>query len=340
MKHGMKKMLHTLVDGPEQVAFDVTQSCNLKCVHCFNNSGADAPMKDLPREKKLDIARQIAEMRPKNVCMCGGETTCCPYLFEIIDILRPNVGNVSLVSNGYSMTEELARSLKAHGVGQVQISIDGAEPWQHDSFRGVPGSFSRAVGAVKFLKKAGIKKIDTSLVPNRLNFRAMDAYAAMCHKIGVSEIRMMPFLPSGRGKSVGRSLMLDARGYFEFQRTVERLKSEYEGRLDFLWGDPIDHMRRMPVNAKIGIKTCVMEIKTDGDLVFTSYLPVVAGNVERGTLREYWEAGYGHVWGDELFTRYTERIRTIYDLETFEPSPYSGEKIVIDLLENRNEISD
>lgn len=333
MTTSKKEMLHKLSAGPEQVSFDITQNCNLRCVHCFNNSGASAPLKDLSREKKLDVAREIAELRPKNVCLCGGEITCYPYLFEIIEILRPSVGNISMVTNGYNMTEELAKKLIEGGVTLAQVSIDGAYAWQHDSFRGVKGSFERAVNAVKYLKKAGLRKLDSSLVPNRLNHKTMEEYAELCASVGIDEIRMMPFLPSGRGKSIGRDLMLNADEYFEFQRTCQKLEKKYAGKLEFIWGDPIDHMRRMPANAEVGLSTYVMEIKTNGDLTFTSYLPVVAGNVERGSLRDYWESGYGKIWGDKRFTKYTEQIINIYDLENFEPSPYSGEKIVIDLLE-------
>lgn len=319
--------------GPMQVAFDITSNCNLRCVHCFNASGKDAPLRDLSKEEKLDIARQIARLRPLNVCICGGEATLCPYLTEIIDALHAEGGKVSMVSNGFCMTRELAQSLKEHGVSMVQISIDGAYAWQHDSFRGVKGSYDRAVQAVRFLREAGIEKVDTSLVPNRLNYRTMEAYAGLCLELQVSQIRMMPLLPSGRGKSIGRGLMMDSEQYFVFQRSVCRLAEAYEGRLDFLWGDPLDHMRRMPNNARLGFSTYVMEIKTDGDLAVTSYLPLVAGNVRRASLKEYWEAGYDRVWGDERFTRCTDRIRSIYDLDTFEPAPYSGEKIVMDLME-------
>lgn len=335
MINGKKRMLHAYSSGPEQVSFDVTQKCNLRCVHCFNNSGSDAPLHDLPRGQKLEVAKQIAALRPKNVCLCGGEVTCCPYIFEIIDILRPNAGNLSMVSNGFNMTEELAQKFVDGGITLAQISIDGAYAWQHDSFRGVYGSFNRAVNAVKFLKKVGIRKMDVSLVPNRLNLHTMEAYVTMCRELGVDEIRMMPFLPSGRGKSIGRSLMPNAEEYFKFQRTCQRLLQKYKRKPDFLWGDPLDHMRRMPVNAALGLSTYIMEIKTNGDLTFSSYLPVIAGNVNRGTLKEYWDNGYKSIWANERFTRYTEQIKNIYDLETFEPSPYSGDKIVMDLLERQ-----
>ena len=324
---------YRMTNGPIMVSFDITQRCNLRCVHCFNNSGDQAPNADLPREQRLDIARQVAELHPFNVCLCGGETLCCPDLLEIMDILRPHVCKLSMVSNGYLMSEDMAKALAAYGLDLAQISIDGAHAWQHDSFRGVQGSFDRAVAAVRNLRKAGVDKVDVSMVPNRLNHRSLEDYAAMCHDLGVNQIRLMPFLPSGRGRSVGRSLMLDEEEYFRFCRRLTRLEAQYGGKPAFQWGDPIDHMRRMPFNASLGMHTYVMEIKANADLTLSTYLPVLAGNCTRHTLREYWDGGYKRLWVRLELTRYTEQIRNIYDLETFEPAPYSGETVMHDILE-------
>lgn len=324
---------YRLTHAPIMISFDITQRCNLRCVHCFNNSGDQAPNKDMSREQRLGIARQVAQMKPFNVCMCGGECLCSPELFEIMDILRPHVGKLSMVSNGFLLDEKMAQQLVAHGLDLAQISIDGANAWQHDSFRGVQGSFERAVSAVKNLRAAGISMVDVSMVPNRLNYRSFEQYSEMCCELGVNQIRLMPFLPSGRGRSVGSSLMLSEEQYFTFCRTLERMDQRYKGRMMFQWGDPVDHMRRMPRNASIGLHSYSMEIKTNADLILSTYLPVLVGNCTRHTLREYWDGGYKDLWANKKLTRYTEQIRNIYDLETFEPAPYSGETVMHDLLE-------
>ncbi len=328
-----KFMLMRNTAGPVSVSFDITSDCNLRCVHCLNNSGASSPREDLSAAQKLDVARQIATLRPQLVCLCGGETLCCGNLLDIVDALYPHTGKIGMVSNGYALTAEKARQLKAHGVHHVQISVDGANAWQHDTFRGVAGSFDRAVNALRFLKDAGIPQTYVSLVPNKLNFRSLKEYAGLCRSLGVNTIRAMPFLPSGRGRSVGRSLMLDEQEYFEFCRALVRLKGEYAGRLEFEWGDPLDHLRRMAFNAEHGLHTYVMEIKSDGALAATPYLPIVFGSCKKQTLKEYWDAGYNRIWEDKRFTSLTEKVQNIYDLDTFEPRPYGGDNIYIGIME-------
>lgn len=56
--------------GPIMISLDITQKCNLKCVHCFNNSGSSVS-DELSDKEIIDVANQIAELHPHNVCLCG-----------------------------------------------------------------------------------------------------------------------------------------------------------------------------------------------------------------------------------------------------------------------------
>ncbi len=319
--------------GPFQVSMDITQRCNLKCVHCFNNSGDTADINDLSNEQKIDIAKQAAELHPANFCICGGEATCSPVLFEVIDVLKPGIGakKVSMVSNGCLIDQAFADKLAKHKISLVQISIDGVNAWQHDSFRGVDGAFDRAISAVRHLKNAGIT-VNTAFTPNKLNFRSIEKYAQMCCGLSINEVRVMPFVPMGRGMTLGKRLMLDEGQYFRLQRALLFVRQKYAGTMTVTWEDPLKHMRVLSVDDRESINLHTFEIRANGDLSLCPYLPVTAGNAARHSLKEYWEAGYKDIWKRPEYTKYTDKIRNIYDFEDFEPAPYSGETIELDLI--------
>lgn len=322
------------LDAPLMVSIDITNKCNLRCVHCFNNSGsAELYDSELNDEEIIDVAKQICDLKPTNVCLCGGETTCRKNILDIVDVLHEGeVGNISMVSNGMTMTKKKAAELNAHGVTQIQISLDGVNKYQHDTFRGVSGSFNNAVNAIKVVKELGLSPVTTSLVPNKLNFKDIYSYVEMCVGLGVEEIRIMPFIPSGRGKTLGRQLILSNYEYFILQSEIVRAQRDFINEVYVEWGDPIDHLRRMPTNAFNGLKTYCMEIKSNGDLTATTYLPVIVGSTRKHSLREYWDAGYDRLWKNPKILEYTEKIQNIYDFDTFEPAPFSGEKVYIDLI--------
>ena len=321
------------LSGPTSISLDVTTKCNLKCVHCFNNSGGVDSSQDLTNEELLNVSEQIVELSPMSVCLCGGEPLLRDNLFEIAKTISGNVGALNMVCNGYAMNQGIADKLAYYGFSMIQISLDGINRFQHDSFRGVRGAYERATNAIKYLKNAGIDKIATSLVPNLLNYKSFPEYVDMCCELGVDVIRIMPFIPMGRGLSMGRNLILDEEQMFIFLRALSTAQVSYIGSITIEWGDPLDHMRRMPGNAFNDLMANSMEVKANGDISVTPYLPIVVGNVKKHSLKDYWEHGYNYVWRNPEILCHTEKIHNIYDFESFEPTPYTGEKIIVDIFD-------
>ena len=318
------------LSGPVSVAIDVTNKCNFKCLHCFNNSG-NGKDDEFSDEELLQVADQIIDLNPHNVCICGGEPLCRKNLFDFIDKLKHKVGCISMVSNGYFMTEEVISKLKDSGIALIQISLDGVNDFEHDNFRGIKSSFDRAVKAIKMIEKAGIS-VATSFIPNKLNHKNISKYIDFCYSLNVTDVRMMPFIPMGRGLGFGNNLILNEIEYFEFQKTLYRKKREYTNKLNILWGDPLDHLQRLPNSANINANTYSMEIKSNGNLTVTTYLPIVVGNCRKHSLKEYWNAGYNTIWANEDVLSYTNTIKNIHDFEDFKPTPQSGEHIELNLI--------
>jgi radical SAM protein with 4Fe4S-binding SPASM domain len=54
------------------------------------------------------------------------------------------------------LTEEAIDRFKAAGVTRMAISVDGHDAPSHDDFRGIPGTFDRAMAALKHAQKIGL----------------------------------------------------------------------------------------------------------------------------------------------------------------------------------------
>ena len=318
---------------PQMVALNVTTRCNLRCIHCYNDSGG-GPCGDLGREALLSVAAEVAALRPFNVCLCGGEPLCRPDILDVIDALCPHVGRVTMVTNGFAVTKALAEALSAHGLAAVQVSLDGAYAWQHDSLRGVPGAFDRAQAAIRFFRQAGIPQIMTAILPSRLTLASFEDYVRLCIGLGVDAVRSMPFLPSGRGRTLGRTLMLDAEGYFRWRRQVRNLSDRYGAQIRVEWDDPLGLLTSMPRRTAEGEPNHAVEIGADGSLLVSSYLPIVVGDLTRHSLAEYWRGGYARIFADPRVTAYVRHIHNVYDLDRLDPLPYGDTQIKFDLLED------
>ena len=326
--------IKTDLAGPIMIAFDITNLCNLKCVHCFNHSG-EMQIDVITHDDRMNIIKQIIEMNPYLVCICGGETTCCDDLMDIIRELSRAIPVVNMVSNGYLFDEKLVQQLKSNNISNVQISLDGINSMQHDTFRGRLGSFDRAVNAIKLLKSNNIPVL-TSLVPNKLNYNDTYEYFKFCSNLGVSSARCMPYLPMGRGgvdKGVGEKLLLNNEESYIFQRQLMKAMIDFP-MLGIEWGDPIDHMYRQPANADEGMNSYGMEIKSNGDIGVSAYFPITVGNCLKHTLKNYWDSGYNKIWSDKTIRNMMKEIKNIEDFKKLSlMEPYH-----IDLLEEKYEI--
>lgn len=316
----------------ETVALNITSRCNLRCLHCYNGSGEDS-RQDMDRAALLRAADALLSLKPFNLCLCGGEPLCCPDLLPLLDYLHTRVPRISMVTNGFALDEAWARTLAAHGANAVQVSLDGAYAWQHDSLRGVAGSFDRAVKAIRALKSANIEQVVCAILPNRLNVDSLEEYVQLCISLGVDIIRAMPFLPSGRGRSMGRPLMLDEEGYFRFRRSLWRLSQRYGSRIRIEWDDPLHVIISMPGRMGTEEKEPMLEIRADGQLALTSYLPILMGDSTCQGAFANLQAAFAAARRDPRVRNYVCAIHNVYDWDVLDPLPYGGESIQLHLLE-------
>lgn len=324
-------MSYFTCNSPLLFAVDITNKCNFNCLHCYNNSG-EGKKAELTDDEFINLANQIAEFEPLSLCFCGGETLLrYNLIIKMLDIFRGKVGIVNLVTNGYLLTKEKAINLKKHGLTGLQISLDGYQSIQHDSFRGYRGAFEHALNAIDYAKAAGLQ-VGVAISPSKINILDIENIFELAVKHEVSEIRLMPIIGMGRANRM-KHLLLNSNEYANLLDIIFTYKQKLLGlNINLEWGDPIDHIYRMQSNDKIGMYTYSMEIKSDGNIGASTYFPIYFGNIREHSLKEYWEAGFNRIWGNKKFLRYINKIETIADIENFYQQ--CKEDIVYDLIDD------
>ena len=128
----------------------IIDSCNYKCEMC------DIRLKEKPviypreaQEKDIDA---LSELGVIYYSISGGEPTLVPDLPERLAYAAKKIPYVHLVTNGSTMTRDLAKKLGATGVREVSISIDGMDEF-HNAVRGVKNAFPKAWNALTLLSE-------------------------------------------------------------------------------------------------------------------------------------------------------------------------------------------
>ena len=147
--------------APMLVIWEVTQACDLACVHCRASAQPERNPKELTTEQGYRLLDEIRSFGEPLMVFTGGDPLKRPDLFDLIRYsvkigLRTNV----TPSATPLLTAEAIEGFQKAGISRMAISLDGPDAASHDDFRGIPGTFDRAMFALEYAKQIGV---DTQL---------------------------------------------------------------------------------------------------------------------------------------------------------------------------------
>ena len=179
------------------VVWNITRACNLKCVHCYNDSGASKADDELPTEEAKVVLDDLVQFGVPSVLFSGGEPLMRPDLFELIGYAVERGLRAVISTNGTLITTEMAKKIKQHGVSYVGISLDGIGDI-NDKFRGVDGAFDRAVAGIKNCQDADVR-IGLRLTLTKRNVQDLEGLFDFFEAKKIERACFYHFVPSGRG---------------------------------------------------------------------------------------------------------------------------------------------
>ena len=209
------KQLPVLPDTLRMVAWEVTRSCNLACVHCRASSLRGPYEGELSTDRCRNLLNEIAAVGKPVVILTGGEPLLREDIYEIAAYGDGRGLRMVLATNGTLVTEEVAVKMRNAGIRRVSISIDGKDAKHHDAFRHVPGAFEGAMAGIEAMKKAGLEfQINTTIT--RLNLDQIADIMEMAVRIGAAAHHIFLLVPTGRGKELSDQAISPE----EYERTL------------------------------------------------------------------------------------------------------------------------
>jgi len=324
-----------ILRGPYQMAIDVTNKCNFRCLHCYNRSGENPQVnKELTYDEKMDFIRDIAKLKPYNLCFCGGEPMLEEkFLYEAAKVLSSNGIMVSMVTNGSLVKKEKAIKLKEAGVKRAQVSLDGARPETHERLRQFEGSFEKAKNAIKYFKEAGFSSVGVAFSPTSFNWYELEDAYNLSVSLGATEFRVQPLMLLGRTLQQEDPLCPNPLHYRFIVKTIQKLQNQKRIRIE--WGDPIDHLIRF--RSRLEHFGAFSNVQADGEIIVSPYIPLSVGNIRRHKFSEYWNAGLVRAWEIPKIKEFASKIVSIEDMgKTDEnvPKVWYEDNVQLDLIDD------
>ena len=219
------------------VVWNITRACNLKCVHCYNDSGNRPAEDELTTREAGEVLRDLAGFDVPSVLFSGGEPLMRRDLFELLDRARELGLRTVISTNGTLITTDVAERIKQCGVSYAGISLDGIGQ-TNDDFRGVNGAFDQAVRGIRNCRDAGIR-VGLRLTLTRRNVEDLNGLFDFLEAEGIDRSCFYHLVPSGRGSGLADEVLTHAQSRETVEAILSRTKHLKEAgkRTDILTVD-------------------------------------------------------------------------------------------------------
>lgn len=148
------RLIKNMVSGSTVLClWQITGRCNFTCKICTFWKENHTKDEELDLHQIERVLKRLKPISPIMISLAGGEPLMRDDLPDIVKLVSKD-HYCSIITNGWLMTPDLARSLYKNGMRDAMVSVDYAVPGRHDDQRGVPGAFDQAIAAVEMLKHA------------------------------------------------------------------------------------------------------------------------------------------------------------------------------------------
>lgn len=284
--------------APLLVIWETTQACDLSCVHCRASAMPERNPGELTTAEALRLLDQIQQFGTSPLMVfTGGDPLKRHDLFPLLRRsaeagLRTNVSP----SATPLLTNEAVRRFQECGVARMAISLDGPDAASHDDFRGVPGTFDRAMEALHEARRTGLEtQIQTTVT--RRNMHRLPEIAERVAEAGGKMWSLFFLIVTGRAMCaddltaeeyeqvfetlyrVSKTMPFDVKTTegMHYRRYVAQRMKEEHGRRE-------DNQKVMWRTAGVSDGKGFLFVSHTGEIYPSGFLPVSAGNVRKDNL--------------------------------------------------------
>jgi radical SAM protein with 4Fe4S-binding SPASM domain len=220
------------------VFWNLTDRCNLSCIHCYNKSGPGRTTEgELTTKEAIRVIDDFADMGVPLILLSGGEPLMRQDIWDLACHARDRGLKMALSTNGTLITPEVAGRIKECGIEYAGISLDGAQAGTHDRFRNLPGAFEQTLAAFAACRETGLR-CGVRVTLTKENCHELEALVDLALSLGASRFCLYWLVPTGRGSDSYARLQLDRTGVIEALDVLYRKAKETDpAAMEFLTVD-------------------------------------------------------------------------------------------------------
>ncbi len=264
---------------PARVKLDLTNACNLRCIHC-------CIVPEDRRELDLDEIRGLLDELAGKGCLylalSGGEIFLRNDLPEIMEEAHRLKFSLRLMTNATLIPDTLIPRFPDLNVGEVAVSLYGDTADLHDRVTQVPGSFEQTVRRIRRMREVGTR-VKTSIMLLAENVRRFRETAALAESLDTAWTLDTAILPKHDGSMAPVAHRIGLSDREEITRFIEETFKDLK-RMNDRW-----NRETWLQGSPCGAGSTICSINAYGDVFPCPVMPLLAGNVREQSFAEIWD---------------------------------------------------
>lgn len=273
----------------------ITNRCNKRCKHCYQEdyNGKEFSINELIEfgNEYLELLNEYNKNTNQNlkgqINITGGEPFVREDIWELLDFFKKNSRyfDFGILTNGSLLNEETVIKMKGYNPKMIQVSLDGSRQ-THDEIRG-ENSYNEVIKSLKLLRKHNIKSL-VSFTANNKNYREFKDVVRIAKKCKVYKVWTDRMVPIGSGNS-GEIKTLNKHEVVEFINIIRREQLNHLNKFSEtkITGErSLQFLNGVSDCYKCSAGDGLIILLENGDVMPCRRLPIIAGNIQKSSLRE------------------------------------------------------
>ncbi|HYL38527.1 MAG TPA: TIGR04053 family radical SAM/SPASM domain-containing protein [Bryobacteraceae bacterium] len=289
--------------SPLLVIWEVTQACDLACIHCRASARPERDSGELSTEEGFRFLSEVKRFGNPLMVFTGGDPLKRPdiydlALYSVTQGLRTNI----TPSATPLLTAKAVEDFQNCGISRMAISLDGPDAPSQDRFRQVPGTFDQAMAALTHARHIGLEtQVQTTVT--RRNLATLGRIAELVAEVQSKMWSLFFLVNTGCATEADDLTAEEYEKVFEFLYEISKVApfevKTTEGlhyRRYIAQRLKAEHGGRGGVNGRMLWRTTGVSdgrgfvfVSHTGEIFPSGFLPISAGNVRRDSIVEVYQ---------------------------------------------------
>lgn len=291
--------------APLYIAWQLTNECNLACLHCIEESGPGKAFKDeLSADQIFNILDQLSAEEVPYLSLSGGEPMLHPLFFDMVTKVCAGSSQLKIETNGHYLDATSCDRLRTLGVKAVQVSLDGASRETFNRMR-VRGDFDVAIKGLRALNAAEVP-IEINFSPTCFNVHEIAEAVDLAYELGAYSFYTGRTMFTGNAVKTWHKLVPSESQYEQFFRILHGKAEEYRGRMHV-------HFHELGLLEELRYRlqhpAALLIVLPNGLVKIINALPFICGDLRVQSLAEVW-GNFQRAWADPRVAQFVDALAT------------------------------